>query len=47
MRRLAAWFRRVSAPRDAELERRLRACEINLQNIWEHLNAQATDRPAA
>ena len=42
MRRLAAWFRRVSAPRDAEIERRLHACEANLANIWEHLNARNT-----
>lgn len=43
MKRLAAWWRRVSKPRDAEIERRLRACETNLQNVWEHLNARATD----
>ena len=23
------------------IERRLNACEINLQNIWEHLNARS------
>jgi hypothetical protein len=28
--------------RDEELERRLRACETNLANIWEHLNARGT-----
>jgi len=41
MKRLAAWFRRVSKPRDAEVERRLQACEINLREIWEHLNGRA------
>lgn len=41
MKRLLAWFRRVSKPRDDEIERRLHACEINLQNIWEHLNGNA------
>lgn len=25
-----------------EIERRLRACEINLQNVWEVLNARNT-----
>jgi hypothetical protein len=46
MRRLLALLRRrrnwLGETRAGEIERRLHACETNLQNIWEHLNARST-----
>lgn len=38
MGRLLGWFRRVSAPRDAEFERRLHACEAHLTSLEDRLN---------
>ena len=41
-----SWARLMDHPaaetKEQEIERRLHACEANLANIWEELNARAT-----